>query len=78
MITHLSVLAKSFTPDALPAATFPIYPGLGQASRDTEMCLRWLGWVGKNDFWDDLYGLIESISTEERIVLGADLNEHVG
>ena len=26
----------------------------------------------KNDFWEDLDGLIESISTEERIVLGAD------
>ena len=26
----------------------------------------------------DLDGLIESISTEERIVLGADLNRHVG
>ena len=33
---------KSFTPDALPAATLPIYPGLGPASRDTEICLRWL------------------------------------
>ena len=32
----------------------------------------------KNDFWEDLNGLIESISKEERIVLGADLNEHVG
>ena len=32
----------------------------------------------KNYFWEDLDGLIESISTEERIVLGADLNEHVG
>ena len=32
----------------------------------------------KNDFWDDLDGLIESISKEERIVLGADLNGHVG
>ena len=31
-------------PDALPAATLPIYPGLKPASRDTEMCLRWLGW----------------------------------
>ena len=30
-----------------------------------------------NDFWEDLDGLIESISTEERIVLGADLNGHV-
>ena len=30
---------KSFTPDALPAATLPIYPGLGPASKDTEMCL---------------------------------------
>ena len=32
----------------------------------------------KNDFWEDLDGLIESISTEERIVLVADLNGHVG
>ena len=32
----------------------------------------------KNYFWEDLDGLIESISKEERIVLGADLNEHVG
>ena len=31
----------------------------------------------KNDFWEDLDGMIESISTEERIVLGADLNGHV-
>ena len=32
----------------------------------------------KNDFWEDLDGLIESITTEERIVLGADLNGHMG
>ena len=32
----------------------------------------------KNDFWEDLDGLIESISKEEKIVLGADLNGHVG
>ena len=32
----------------------------------------------KNDFWEDLDGLIESISTEERIVLGADFGGHVG
>ena len=32
----------------------------------------------KNDFWEDLDGLIESISKEERIVLGPDLNGHVG
>ena len=32
----------------------------------------------KNDFWEDLDGLIKSISKEERIVLGADLNGHVG
>ena len=31
----------------------------------------------KNNFWEDLDGLIESISKEERIVLGADLNGHV-
>ena len=28
----------------------------------------------KNDFWKDLDGLIESVSKQERIVLGADLN----
>ena len=33
----------------------------------------------KNDFWEDLDGLIESVpKEEERIVLGADLNGHVG
>ena len=31
-----------------------------------------------NDFWEDLDGLIESISKKEKIVLGADLNGHVG
>ena len=32
----------------------------------------------KNYFWQDLDGLIESVSKQERIVLGADLNGHVG
>ena len=32
----------------------------------------------KNDFWEDLDGLIENVSKPERIVLGVDLNEHVG
>ena len=32
----------------------------------------------RNDFLEDLDGLIESISKEERIVLGADINGHVG
>ena len=32
----------------------------------------------KYDFWEDLDGLIESVSKQERIVLGADLNGHVG
>ena len=31
----------------------------------------------KNDFWEDLDGLIESVPKQERIVLGADLNGHV-
>ena len=31
----------------------------------------------KNDFWEDLDGLIEIILKKERIVLGADLNRHV-
>ena len=32
----------------------------------------------KNDFWEDLDGLIGSVTKEERIVLAADLNGHVG
>ena len=32
----------------------------------------------KNDFWQDLDGLIESVSKQERIVLGVNLNGHVG
>ena len=32
----------------------------------------------KNNFWEDLDGLVESVSKEERMVLGADLNGHVG
>ena len=32
----------------------------------------------KIDFWEDLDGLIEIVSKEERIVLGANLNGHVG
>ena len=32
----------------------------------------------KNDFWEDLDGLIESVSKEEMIVLGADFNRYVG
>ena len=32
----------------------------------------------KNDFWEDLNDLRESISKQERIVLGADLNKDVG
>ena len=31
---------------------------------------------GKNEFWEDLDGLIESVSKQERIALGADLNGH--
>ena len=30
------------------------------------------------DFWQDLHGLIENVSKQERIVLGSDLNGHVG
>ena len=32
----------------------------------------------KKDFWEDLDGLMESISKQERIVFDADLNGHVG
>ena len=31
----------------------------------------------KNDFWQDLGGLIESVSKQERLVLDADLSRHV-
>ena len=31
----------------------------------------------KNDFWQDLDGLIESVLKQEKIVLGVDLNGHV-
>ena len=34
--------------------------------------------VKKHDFFQDLDGLIESVSKQERIVLVADLNGHVG
>ena len=34
--------------------------------------------IKKSDFWQDMDGLIESVSKLERIVLGADLNGHVG
>ena len=34
--------------------------------------------VEKSDFWEDLDGLIESVSKKERIVLGTDLNGYVG
>ena len=32
----------------------------------------------KNHFWEDLDELVETVSKKERIVLGADLNGHVG
>ena len=32
----------------------------------------------KNDFWEDLDGLIESVLKEKITVLGADINGHVG
>ena len=35
-------------------------------------------WRRKTIFWQDLDALIESVSKQERIVLGADLNGHVG
>ena len=34
--------------------------------------------VEKNDFLEDLDGLIESVSKEERIIFDVDLNGHVG
>ena len=30
----------------------------------------------KNDFWEELDVLVESVSKQERIVFGADLNGH--
>jgi len=32
-----------FMPDALPAATFPIHPGLGQAQEYAGLHTQWLG-----------------------------------
>jgi len=32
-----------FTPDVLPAATFPIHPGLGQAQEYAGLHTQWLG-----------------------------------
>ena len=32
----------------------------------------------KNNFWEDLDGLKESVSKDERTIFGADLNGHVG
>ena len=32
----------------------------------------------KKDFWQDLHELIEIVSKQESLVLGADLNGHVG
>ena len=32
----------------------------------------------KNDFWQDMDGLIESVIKKKRIVLGVNLNGHVG
>jgi len=34
----------NFTPDALPAAILPIYPGLGQAPTYAGLHTRWLGY----------------------------------
>jgi len=33
LISDLPPSSPIFTPDALPAATLPLYPGLGQASK---------------------------------------------
>ena len=41
--------AKSFTPDALPATILSIYPGLGPASGNIEMCPQCLGLQVKED-----------------------------
>ena len=32
----------------------------------------------KDNFWTDLDGVVESIPKEERVVIGADFNGHVG
>ena len=32
----------------------------------------------KKDFWEDLDGLIESISKQKRVVLGGDINGRLG
>ena len=57
-------------PDALPAATLPIYLGLGPASRDTEMCHRWLGYFfsSSNMFKLSLWTLSFSNSSSIKLV----------
>ena len=32
----------------------------------------------KEDFWSELDEVVESVSKEERVVIGADFNGHVG
>ena len=32
----------------------------------------------KEDFWNDLDGMVESVHKGERVLIGADLNGHVG
>jgi len=39
-----SIIPLIFTPDALPAATLPIHPGLGQAQEYARLHTPWLGW----------------------------------
>jgi len=41
-----------FTPDALPAATLPIYPGLGQAQEYAGLHTPWLGYPK-----EEMYGI---------------------
>ena len=35
-------------------------------------------WEEKDKFWTDLDEMVESIPKEERLVIGADFNGHVG
>jgi len=40
-----SINPPIFTPDAIPAATLPIYPGLGQAQEYAGLRIPWLGYL---------------------------------
>jgi len=50
-----STTATIFTPDALPAATHPIYHGLGQALSYAGLHIQWLGFKPMHKLWYLVY-----------------------